>query len=114
VKGGSLALDAWGCLQLVLGAGLAVWSRSAASLLFIAGAMPIFVIAAWNQARPPRAEVRLLPTTSLPVVAIAVGVAAAAVGLTAGLWLVLVGAEILAFGLIWLGRELWLERRAPR
>jgi hypothetical protein len=112
VKGGSLALLAWGCLQLLLGAGLAVWSGSSASLLLIGGAMPIFLLAAWNQARPPRPEPRLLPTTSLPVVPIAAGLATIAVGFTAGLWLVLIGAELLAFGAVWLGRELWEERRA--
>jgi hypothetical protein len=114
VKGGSAALLAWGCLQLLLGAGLAVWQGGTPPLLLIGGALPIFAIAAWNQARPPRAEPRLLPTTSLPIVPVAVGLAGIAVGLTAGLWLVLVGAEVLAFGLIWLGREMWLERRGAR
>jgi hypothetical protein len=114
VRGGSLALVAWGSLQLVLGAGLAVWSASTASLLLIGGALPILLIAAWNQVRPPRAEARLLPTTSLPIIPIAVGLAGIAVGFTAGLWLVLVGGEILVFGAVWLGRELWLERRAAR
>jgi hypothetical protein len=114
VKGGSLALVAWGCLQLVLGAGLAVWTGGTPSLLLIGGSTPIFVIAAWNQARPPRPEPRLVPTTSLPIVPIAVGLAALAVGLTAGLWLVLVGAEILLFGAVWLLRELHEERRAAR
>jgi hypothetical protein len=114
VKGGSLALVAWGCLQLALGAMLAVWGGGVPSLLLIGGAMPLFLIAAWHRARPPRTEVRLLPTTSLPIVPIAVGSAGIAVGLTAGLWLVLVGAEILAFGVIWLARELREERRSAR
>lgn len=114
MKGGSLALLAWGCLQLVLGAGLAVWSGSSAALLLIGGAMPIFLVAAWSQARPARDEARLLPTTSLPVVPIAAGLATMAIGLTAGLWLVLIGVELLAFGAVWLGRELWEERRSAR
>jgi predicted tellurium resistance membrane protein TerC len=51
---------------------------------------------------------------SVPVVVAAIGAALAAVGLTGGLWLVLVGAEIGLFGLVWLAREIVLERRAVR
>jgi hypothetical protein len=114
VRGGSAALLAWGSLQLLLGAGLAVWSGGTPALLLIGGSTPVLVIAAWHQARPPAGGPRLLPATSLPVVAVAAGLAAIAIGLTAGLWLSLVGAEILAFGLVWLGRELRDERRSAR
>jgi hypothetical protein len=101
----------WGCLQLTLGAGLAAFSEFVPALLFLASAAPVLVLAAWNLARPPRERPRLLPARSMPVVLIAIGLAAAAIGLTAGLWLSLVGAEIALFGTVWLGRELHEERR---
>lgn len=111
VKGGGGPLLAWGGLQLTLGAGLAAFSEFTPALLFIASAAPVLVLAAWNRARPPHERARLLPAISLPVVLVAIGLAAAAIGLTAGLWLSLVGGEIALFGAIWLARELLGERR---
>jgi hypothetical protein len=105
---------AWGLLQLLLGAGLAASSEGAPALLFLAAAAPVLALAAWNRAHPAKDEPRLLPALSVPVVVLAVGLAAAAVGLTAGLWLGLVGAEIALFGAIWLGREISEERRWGR
>ena len=104
----------WGCLQLILGAGLAAFDEVVPALLFLASAAPVLLLAAWNVARPPRERPRLLPSLSVPVVLIAVGLAAGAIGLTAGLWLSLVGAEIFLFGAVWLGRELYEERRWAR
>lgn len=113
-KGGGGPLLAWACLQLALGAMLAIWSGSIASLLFLAGAIPLIVVSAWNHVRPPNGRPRLLSRVSVPVVAVAFGGALAAVGLTGGLWLVLIGAEVALFGLVWLVREIVLERRAVR
>jgi len=111
---GSAPPLAWGCLQLLLGAGLAAFSEFVPALLFLASAAPVLVLAAWNRARPAGGEPRLLPAISVPVVVLAVGAALAALGLTAGLWLSLVGAEVALFGAVWLGRELSEERgRAP-
>lgn len=114
MKGGSAPLLAWGCLQLLLGVGLVAFSEVTPALLFLAAAAPVLILAAWNRARPPSEQPRLLPTLSLPVVVLAVGAALAALGLTAGLWLCLVGGEIALFGAVWLGRELWEERRWER
>jgi hypothetical protein len=114
VKGASVPLLAWGCLQLVLGGGLAAFSEGAPALLFLASAAPVLVIAAWNRARPASGEPRLLPVLSIPVVVLAVGAALAALGLTAGLSLCLVGGEIALFGAVWLGRELRDEGRWER
>jgi hypothetical protein len=111
MRGGSAAPLAWGCLLLVLGAGLVAFSEMVPALLFLAGATPVLVIAAWNRARPPRDSPRLLPALSIPVVVLAVGLATAAIGLTAGAWLSLVGAEVALFGAVWLGREIAQERR---
>jgi hypothetical protein len=114
MRGGSAPLLAWGCLQLLLGAGLAASSEGAPALLFVAAAAPVLALAAWNRAHPPSEKPRLLPALSLPVVVLAVGAALAALGLTAGLWLALVGGEIALFGAVWLGRELSEERRWRR
>ncbi|MGH2975277.1 MAG: hypothetical protein ACRDLL_10480 [Solirubrobacterales bacterium] len=111
MNGGSAPLLAWGCLQLLLGAGLAAFSEGAPALLFLASAAPVLVLAAWHRARPASEEPRLLPALSLPVVVLAVGAATAALGLTAGLWLGLVGVEIALFGAVWLARELIEEQR---
>jgi len=111
VRGGGGPLLTWGCLQLVLGAGLAAFSEFVPALLFLAAAAPVLALAAWNRRRPPREKPRLLPAVSLPVVIVAIGLATAAVGLTAGLWLSLVGGEIVLFGAVWLARELYDERR---
>jgi hypothetical protein len=111
MRGGSAPLLAWGCLQLALGAGLAAFSEMVPALLFLVSAAPVLVLAAWNRRRPARERARLLPALSLPVVLVAVGLAGAAIGLTAGLWLCLVGGEIALFGAVWLARELHEERR---
>jgi hypothetical protein len=111
VRGGGGPLLAWGCLQLTLGAGLVAFSETVPALLFLGSAAPVLALAAWNRARPPDDSPRLLPSLSLPVALLAIGLATAAIGLTAGLWLCLVGAQIALFGAVWLARELWEERR---
>jgi hypothetical protein len=111
-KGGGGPLLAWACLLLALGAMLAIWSEgSPSSLLFLVGAIPLIATAAWNRARPAPGGPRLLARVSVPVVVAAIGAALAAIGLTGGLWLVLIGGEIALFGLVWLAREMALERR---
>lgn len=111
MKGASAPLLAWGCLQLLLGAGLAAFSEGTPALLFLAAAAPVLALAAWNWRRPRADSPRLLPALSVPTVIVAVGLATGLLGLTAGLWLGLIGAEIVLFGAIWLGRELRDERR---
>ena len=114
-KGGGGPLLAWSCLMLALGTMLAIWSGgSATALLFLNGPFPLVLLAGWNRLRPAAGGPRLLARVSVPVVVTAVGAALAAVGLTGGLWLVLIGAEIGAFGLIWLVREIAAERRRVR
>jgi hypothetical protein len=114
MKGASAPLLVWGCLQLLLGAGLAAFSEGTPALLFLAAAAPVLCLAAWNRARPAGEDPRLLPSLSVPVVVLALGAALAALGLTAGLWLCLVGGEIALFGAVWLGRELREEGRWGR
>jgi hypothetical protein len=115
-KGGGGPLLAWAGLLLALGTMLAIWSGgSPSSLLFLVGAIPLALTSVWNRARPAPDGPRLLARVSVPVVVIALGGAMAAIGLTGGLWLVLIGGEIGVFGLVWLGREIAAERgRAGR
>jgi hypothetical protein len=98
--------------MVALGTMLAIWSEgSTTALLFLGGPIPLVFVAAWNRARPAPGGPRLLARVSLPVVVTAVGASLAAIGLTGGLWLTLIGGEIALFGLVWLGREVALERR---
>jgi hypothetical protein len=111
-KGGGGPLLAWAAIMIALGTMLAIWSEgSATALLFLVGPIPLILVAAWNRARPAPGGPRLLARVSVPVVVIAIGAALAAIGLTGGLWLVLIGGEVALFGLVWLAREMTLERR---
>ena len=111
-KGGGGPLLAWSCIMLALGTMLAIWSGgSATALLFLVGPVPLVTLAGWNHARPAPGAPRLLARVSVPVMVTAVGMALAAVGLTGGLWLILIGGEIAVFGLAWLAREMVDERR---
>jgi hypothetical protein len=111
-KGGGGPLLAWSCIMLALGTMLAIWSEgSDSALLFLVGPIPLVLLAGWNRARPAPGGPRLLARVSVPVVVTALGVGIAALGFTAGLWLGLIGGEIAAFGLVWLAREITLERR---
>lgn len=111
-QGGGGPLVAWAAIMVALGAMLAIWSAGDASaLLFLVGPIALVPLAAWNRLRPAPGGPRLLARVSVPVVVTAVGSALAAIGLTGGLWLVLVGGEIAVFGLAWLGREVAVGRR---
>jgi hypothetical protein len=110
-KGGGGPLLAWACLQLALGTMLALWGEQVPALLFLAGAIPLLLLSAWNRVRPPSGNPRLLARVSVPVVVLAFGTAVATLGATAGLWLFLIGAEIGVFALVWLLREIVVERR---
>ena len=111
-KGGGGPLLAWACLQLALGTMLALWGEQVPALLFLGGAIPLLCLSAWNRVRPPTGDPRLLARVSVPVVVLALGTATAAVGFTGGLWLGLIGAEVALFALVWLIREIVVERRA--
>lgn len=102
----------WGTLNAVLGIGLIVWSGVVGiGLLLVQGGLVIAAFGALQAWHRPTGDPRLLPRFSLPTVVLGTGLAAAAVGLTAGAWLVLVGGEIALFGAVWLAREVRAERR---
>jgi hypothetical protein len=110
-KGGGGPLLAWSSIMVALGTMLAIWTAgSTTALLFLAGPATHIPLAALNRRRPAPGRPRLLARVSVPVVVTAIGAALAAVGLTAGLWLVLIGAEIGGFGLVWLVVEIARER----
>ncbi len=111
-KGGGGPLLAWACLQMALGAMLALWGEQVPALLFLSGAVPLLLLSAWNRVFPPRGRPRLLARVSVPVVVLGIATAVAAIGATGGLWLFLIGAEVALFALVWLVREIVLERRA--
>jgi hypothetical protein len=105
----------WGGLVVVLGIGLAIWSGGiSVGLLLAQAGVAVLALGLLQVWRRPGGGARLLPRFSLPTVLLALGGAAAAVGLTAGLWLVLVGGELALFGAVWLGREMRQERQAAR
>ena len=111
-KGGGGPLLAWSAIMVALGLMLAIWTAgSPSSLLFLVGPASLIPLAAFSRLRPAPGGPRLLARVSVPVVVIAVGAALAAIGLTGGLWLFLIGAEIGVFGLVWLIVEMTGERR---
>lgn len=115
MREGAVFLAFWGGLLVVLAIGLGVWSGGLGTALLLGqGGLFVLALALLQARRPPRPRPRLLPRLSLPTAVLAVGGAAAALGLTAGLWLVLVGAEVALFAAVWLVHEMVSERRAPR
>lgn len=111
-KGGGGPLVAWSAIMVALGVMLAIWTTgSTTALLFLLGPALLIPLAAFSRLRPAPGGPRLLARVSVPVVVIAIGAALAAIGVTGGLWLVLVGAEVGAFGLVWLVVEITGERR---
>lgn len=112
MREGATFLAFWGALLVALAIGLGVWSGGPGPALLLGqGGLLLLALALLQARRPPASRPRLLPGLSLPTAVLALGGAAAALGLTAGLWLILVGAEIALFGAVWLGHELWEERR---
>jgi hypothetical protein len=60
-------------------------------------------------------ELRLVPDVSLATVLLALGIASLVNSPSFGLWLTLVGAELVLVALVWLGYEVYTSRRsAPR
>jgi hypothetical protein len=60
-------------------------------------------------------ELRLVPDVSLATVLLALGIASLVNSPSFGLWLTLVGAELVLIALVWLGYEVLTSRRArPR
>jgi predicted lysophospholipase L1 biosynthesis ABC-type transport system permease subunit len=115
MKDGAPFVLAWAGWLLVLGVGLLIWSGEAGPAALLAGsALPLWALALYHRARPAEDRPRAVPSSSVAVVLLALGALLIANGLTAGLWLVLAGAELAAAGAFLLVRELIGERRARR
>jgi hypothetical protein len=106
-------LFGWGAWLSALAVMLAIWSPgSATPLLLFAGGTPALAASAYSWRRPePLERPRMISDSSIGTVVLVLGIAVALVGTTAGLWLALVGGEIVAFGLGILIRELRIMRR---
>jgi hypothetical protein len=107
---GGLAL--WmGALSLVLW----LWTDDPLPPALLTGsAVALAVVAMYAAMAREATGSRTLARSSLPTVVIVVGVAMALNGLTFGLFLILIGAEVVALGIGGLVLQLLNERRAAR
>jgi hypothetical protein len=109
-------LLAWGLWLAALGLMLEIFSPgSVVPLLQLGAAAPVLALAAfaWRRPEQPQAA-RFVSDSSIGSVVLAIGIAVTLLGTTAGLWLALIGAEIVAVGIGVLARELLAMRRARR
>jgi hypothetical protein len=90
------------------------WSGDKLAPALLSGAaVGIGGIALAQALNPPQAPVRrVIAMSSASTVVVAFGLAMTLNGLAFGLWLILIGAEVTAFGLFGLVRELISSRRA--
>ncbi len=92
-----------------------IWSESVLPpAVFTGQAVACFAAAGILEMRRAREGSRILPDLSYSIIAVAIGAAMMLNGVAFGLWLVLIGAGIVVFGLGGLVRELLAERRALR
>ena len=91
---------AWGLWLGVLATALAVWGEATVPVLVFGGAAAAAALWAGYMVVAPRPsdQPRTLGEASAAPPVIAAGVVLAANGLAFGLWLVLIGAELIAFG----------------
>jgi len=112
----SIVLAGWAAMLALLALVLLAWTPPQYDWLLLGGAAvglaPIGLIVLVPGARSDQA--RAVPTSSLPTVVVAVGLVVGVLGIAAGPWLVLIGAELVALGGFGLVRELRAQRRASR
>jgi hypothetical protein len=96
----------WSLWIGVLAAGMAIWSGDALAPALLGGAAVFTLTAAGGYAlsQSPRAERRVSETSATPLL-LAAGVTLAINGVAFGLWLGLIGAQLIAFGLYLLVRD---------
>ena len=101
----SVVFLVWAGLLTALALALLAWTRSALEngLLFGAAAGVLLLAGLALRAREPRR--RIVPDLSFPTALAAAGVGLAVAGSAFGMWLVLIGAGVLALGLVGLVRE---------
>jgi hypothetical protein len=105
----------WATLLTVLAAVLWVWSSDhLPPAIFSAAAGVAWLVGLYAVLRPgrrPRLRVRPELDLSFSSVLVALAIAMLVVGALVGEWLILIGAGVLAAGLIGVARELRAERR---
>lgn len=113
MRGASLAFFAWAAWLGALALMLLIWSSSHVEpALLGGGAVLVALLGAFCRLAPDRQSAsRVVPQSSIGAIVLAAGLALAAFGLTAGLWLILVGAEAALFGAGLLLRERRGDRR---
>jgi hypothetical protein len=91
---------AWGLWLGVLATVLAVWGDALVAVLVFGGAAAVAALSAGYMVVADRAgdPPRMLREASTAPPVLAAGVVLAANGLAFGLWLILIGAELIAFG----------------
>lgn len=111
-----VVLAGWGAMVSVLALVLWLWSPPQHDWALLAGAALGLAPLGWIMLVPGGRsdEPRAIPDTSLPTVVVASGVAVIVLGLAAGVWLAVIGVEILVLGGFALIRELRAQRRARR
>jgi hypothetical protein len=100
LRRGALMFGAWGLWVGAWAATLAIWGEAVVPLLAFGGAAAAAALAAgYLVITSPRADrPRTLAESSAAPPVMAAGVVLAANGAAFGLWLVLIGAELVAFG----------------
>jgi asparagine N-glycosylation enzyme membrane subunit Stt3 len=104
----------WAAWITTLAAVLFVWTPSswpqwAPFVAAAGGAWLIGLVLLLRRRRTP--DLRLLPDVSLATVLLALGIASLVNSPSFGLWLTLVGAELVLVALVWLGYEVLTTRR---
>lgn len=104
----------WAGLQLLLATGLAIWGFALwPAVLLALAAVPALLVVASRSVTVGSGRAAASPAPlSFACPVLAAGLTMAAVGLMAGLWFVLLGAEVAALGLVLLVLELRAGRRA--
>jgi hypothetical protein len=108
---------AWAGLLAALTAVLWIWSPGDELAIASLGGAAVAAaalgagLAVLARRAPSEPAARVVPDLSPPTALVAIAIAAMLFGAVAGLWLVLLGAGLLAFGLGGLLRELRAERR---
>jgi hypothetical protein len=104
----------WAAWITTLAAVLFVWTPSswpqwAPFVAAAGGAWLIGLVLLLRRRRTP--DLRLLPDVSLATVLLALGIASLVNSPSFGLWLTLVGAELVLVAVVWLGYEVLTTRR---
>ena len=100
MRRGALMFGAWALWVGAWALVLLIWGEAAVPLIAFGGtAAAGTLVAGYLAARPPRTDPpRTLSDTSAAPPLIGAGIVLAANGLAFGLWLILIGAEVAAFG----------------